>query len=390
MTLREEQEKVQKAVQNSLSYVREDPWLTRRVLAHAKGEESSVRKISVSMLIAIALVLLTVTGALAALGLFGQLSQEPRGDKRLSAVDKAAENIDREWTTSDGITVRIEQAYYEGSRVFIAYRMRGEWNTTVLHEGAPDKKLEWNWEAENTIAAQNMISDIPERQQALRQLNGQGQRWIDCTDIGLHDGLCLTDGTYLDIIGGDEIIQPDGSMIGWKECEIPEDCLQETLTFRAKLYRNHSIQFQDGATYRMAVEKGENTCIDFTLTQNTDLTDLKGEGKGKDYAAAAELSAGHIDLRGEVTVTCPSSWIDVWNSWEDTENLDMIRDWYLCRNGEVIEENGVQCIYADGENRLIFEMLYPIENDLEALSLAPVYTDGQPRMEEAIQLKTES
>ncbi|MBR2812630.1 MAG: nitroreductase family protein, partial [Solobacterium sp.] len=79
------------------------------------------------------------------------------GDKRLSAVDKAAENIDREWTTADGITVRIEQAYYEGSRVFIAYRMRGEWNTTVLHEGAPDKKLEWNWEAENTIAAQNMI-----------------------------------------------------------------------------------------------------------------------------------------------------------------------------------------------------------------------------------------
>jgi hypothetical protein len=390
MTLHEEQERVQKAVHNSFSCLREDPWLAQRVLANAKGEESSVRKISVSMLIAIALALLTVTGALAALGLFGQLSQEPRGDKRLSAVDKAAENIDREWTTADGITVRIEQAYYEGSRVFIAYRMRGEWNTTILHEGAPDKKLEWNWEAENTIAAQTMISDIPERQQALRQLNGQGQRWIDCTDIGLHDGLCLTDGTYLDIIGGDEIIQPDGSVIGWKECEIPEDCLQETLTFRAKLYRNHSIQFQDGATYRMAVEKGENTCLDFTLTQNTDLIDLKGEGKGKDYAAVAELSAGHIDLRGKVTVTCPASWIEAWNSWENPENLDMICDWYLCRNGEVMEENGVQGIYADGENRLIFELLYPIENDLEALSLAPVREDGQPRMEEAIRLKTES
>ena len=108
MTLREEQEKVQTAMNAALSGLREDPWLARRVLANAKGENVVVKKISVSMVIAIALVLLTVTGALAAaLGLFGRLSQEPRGDSRLSAVDKAADNIAMEWTTKEALPYNL-------------------------------------------------------------------------------------------------------------------------------------------------------------------------------------------------------------------------------------------------------------------------------------------
>ena len=387
MTLHEEQEKVQQAMKAALSGLQENPWLARRIVANAKGERIMMKKVSASMIIAIILVLLTVSGAMAAaLGLFGQLSQDSRGDGRLSAVDRVAENIAREWTTEDGVTIRIEQAYYEGNRVFIAYRLDGNWNATVLHEGTPDGEINWSWEAENTVAAQTMISDIPERQQAIQKLDGQGQRWIDCREIGLHDGLSLADGTYLDIIGGDQIIQPDGSVIGWKECEIPEACLKETLTFQARLFRTRSIMYQDGATYRMASEKGETTCFDFTLTQHTGLTLLKGEGKGQDYTAEAELAAGHIDLRGKVTVTCPASWVQVWKTWENDENTDMICDWYLCRDGQVIEENGVQSIGPEGENQIVFELSYTIGDDVDALALAPVYKDQQPRMEEAIPL----
>ena len=59
MTLREEQERVQKAVQNALAHVREDPWLTQRVLANAKGEgfvKTPVkRKISLTLVLSIVL-----------------------------------------------------------------------------------------------------------------------------------------------------------------------------------------------------------------------------------------------------------------------------------------------------------------------------------------------
>ncbi|MBQ6174693.1 MAG: DUF4179 domain-containing protein [Clostridia bacterium] len=390
MTLHEEQETVQSAMKATLSGLQEDPWLTQRVLANAKGEEPVVKRVSATVIIAIALIVVAVTGALAAgLGLFDQLSHDPRGDSRLSAVDQFAEPIGREWTTEDGITIRIEQAYFEGNRVFIAYRMSGSWNATELHEGAPEETISWSWEEPDMIAAQTMISDIPERQQAILQLDGSGQRWIATTDIGLHDDLSLADGTYLDIIGGDDIIQADGSVIGWKECEIPEDCLSDTLTFQARLYRNRSIMYQDGTTYRQATERGETTSFEFTLRQNHDLTHLRGSGKGHEYTASVELTAGRIDLRGKITVTCPASWIQVWGTWENPENLDIIGGWALCRDGAVIEEDGVQGIAMAGENQLVFEVLFDTTDDLNNLTLVPIYEDQQPRMDEAIPLSKE-
>ena len=71
MNLHEEQKRVQKAVSNTLTHVQEDPWLTQRVLANTKGEEPVVKKISVSMILAIVLLCLAVT-AIAASVIYNQ------------------------------------------------------------------------------------------------------------------------------------------------------------------------------------------------------------------------------------------------------------------------------------------------------------------------------
>ncbi len=381
---------IRAAIDDCTRGIEEAPSLQYQIVQKAKGEEPVVKKISASAILVTALIILSMAAALAAgFGLFGELAQNPRGDKRLSEVEKVADSIEREWTTEDGITIRIEQAYYEGNRVFISYRLSGDWTSTVLHEGAPDDEIAWDWVEENMIAAQTMMSDVPERQQAILKLDGQSQRWMETTEKGLHDGLSLADGTYLDIIGGDNIIQEDGSVIGWKECEIPEDCLKETLTFQARLYRIHSIIFQDRTTYRQSTEKGETTCFEFTLQQKKDLTQLKGSRSGSDYQAVAELTAGHIDLRGKITVTCPETWIQVWNTWENPDHIDMIDDWYLYANGQVISEGGMQGVGANGENQLVFDVLFRVPDDLTNLALVPVYQDRQPHTEEAIYLISE-
>ena len=381
---------IRAAIDDCTRGIEEAPSLQYQIARKAKGEEPVAKKISASAILVIALIILSMAAALAAgFGLFGELAQNPRGDKRLSEVEKVADSIEREWTTEDGITIRIEQAYYEGNRVFISYRLSGDWTSTVLHEGAPDDEIAWDWVEENMIAAQTMMSDVPERQQAILKLDGQSQRWMETAEKGLHDGLSLADGTYLDIIGGDNIIQEDGSVIGWKECEIPEDCLKETLTFQARLYRIHSIMFQDRTTYRQSTEKGETTCFEFTLQQKKDLTQLKGSGSGSDYQAVAELTAGHIDLRGNITVTCPETWIQVWNTWENPDHIDMIDDWYLYANGQVISEGGMQGVGANGENQLVFDVLFRVPDDLTNLALVPVYQDRQPHTEEAIYLISE-
>ena len=65
MTLHEEQERVQRAVEHSLAGMKSDPWLTQRVLARAKGEEP-VKKVSAALILVIALMLVTMAVGLAA------------------------------------------------------------------------------------------------------------------------------------------------------------------------------------------------------------------------------------------------------------------------------------------------------------------------------------
>ena len=147
--------------------------------------------------------------------------------------------------------------------------------------------------------------------------------------------------------------------------------------------------YQDGTTYRQAAESGETTSFEFTLKQNNDLTHLRGSGKGHEYTASVELTAGHIDLRGKITVTCPASWVQVWETWENPENLNIIGGWALCRDGAVIEEDGVQGIAMAGENQLVFDVLFDTTDDLNNLTLVPIYEDQQPKMDEAIPLSKE-
>ena len=65
MNLHEEQQKVQKAMNTTLSGLQEDPWLAQRVLANVKGEEPVKKKLSVSAILVIVLVAVSITAALA-------------------------------------------------------------------------------------------------------------------------------------------------------------------------------------------------------------------------------------------------------------------------------------------------------------------------------------
>ena len=387
MTLREEQEKVQKAMNAALSGLREDPFLAGRVLANAKGEKPMKKKLSFSIVTAVVLIVLSISVALAAgLRLFGELSGTYAGDPRLTALEQIAVPVGLEWTTEDGITVQIEQAYYEGSRVFISYRVSGNWNATVLHEGTPDI-VNFDDVEENFIAAENMMSDIPERNAALQQMDGSQPIWLECRDANLHDGLFLADGTYLDIIGGDGIVQEDGSWIGWKECEIPEERIADTLEFKAVLYRVSSVLYQKGTTYATSYEQGESTDLPFTLTRNKNFIGLSGTSSGENWQAEASLLMGQIDLRGSIFVTCPESWIAYWNSWDDVSAEDgMITDWHLYRGSELINDCGVEAIWCNEENQLVFEVVFPRMGSRQGLTLVPVYADETKDPDHAIPL----
>ncbi len=391
MTLPEEQRKVQEAMKRTLSGLQEDPWLTQRVLQNAKGETPMAKKLSASMILVIILVVLSMSAALAAgLGLFGELSKSSAEKEKLNELDHVAANVAASYTSPDGVTVELMQAYYEGTRVFLSYRISGNLVQTALHEGAPDSAYPWMSESEHYVVAEKKRSDDPQTQEMNQWLNGAGQRWCERTTIGLHDGLFLADGTYLDIYDGEDIPQPDGSIIGWKECEIPENRLDGTLTFKAVLYSFHTILFQDYTTYREYHENGNSYDIPFTLRRYEHCTYLFGTSKQPAYQATAAFAAGLVDLKGVVQVVCPAEWVQVWESWESKAEQDTIMQWNLYQNGRLISKEGTQGITVTGERALRFDLAFPHLDKLDGLTLVPEYFGDGERPEEAIAIASDA
>ena len=386
MTDQEIRQALHQAVDRRLSGVREDPFLAQRVMAAKKGEKPMKKKLSVSLALVLALILMASVALAAGLGLFEKLANGNTTDldkQRLQELNSISENLNKVITTEDGITIEIDQCYYEGNRVFVSYRESGKLYECIRHEGAPEGDIQWDWTEKNFIAAENMMSVSPAQQEDILWLNGKGQRWEERFDASLHDGLMLADGTYLEIIGGDITVQEDGSIIGWKECEVPPGKRDETLEIKAVLFRTRSIHYQNGPDYSVSNTRGETTDILFTVTRNDSLTYLSGTFMNDVYAVAADFTAGCI--KGEIRLSCPEEWVKAHDDWAYNSNEDLIEEYRLYAGNAPLENGGPEWERYE-DHMIFFGLTYSRPEILEGLRLVPIYTQSGPRMQEAIPL----
>ena len=202
----------------------------------------------------------------------------------------------------------------------------------------------------------------------------------------MSDGLFLEDGIYADIIGGEEQFQEDGSILGWKECTVPEDRLEDTLTFKLAVNHVRSVSFQDGTTLKQASERTSRTEVPFTLNRNESRSFLKGSTQTENYSASVTLACGQVDIRGDLVMTCPEDWAGAYEDWEWNGVTDVIWDWWVYRGDELIEENAVQSVSGEGTTRVEFELLLPLLSDPADLKLVPVYRKTGAHPDEAIQI----
>ena len=381
---------VQESINQGLSSLKENPFLAQRVLAQANGKEEIVvkKKISVSFVLVMMLLFLMASAALAAgFGLFGQLSSGDHADERLPELEQVAEVLESTMTTNDNIVIEIDQAYYEGDRVFVSYRLTGNTESAVLHEGVPDRDdIVWDFE-EEMICSETWTSDRPEVQRANEWLDGKSPRWAEVHVVGIDDGIYLDDDTYLDIINGEDQYQPDGTIVGWKECVIPKGNQADQLTFKIPLRRGYSIEQQNGPTYRRSYTGSTDGAITFTLARNEHYTALKGSNTAADYQAVAAMEQGLIDLKGTITVTCSDLWATQMNDWEAT-GADMINAWNLYQNGVRISSDGTEGISCADETTLVYYLQYPRMNSLDGLTLVPEYARSGEHMDEALTIQT--
>lgn len=293
MTLREEQERVQKAVNSSLSHVQADPWLAQRVLAHAKGERPVKRKISLALILCILLGLALMGTGYAlfssqAAEFFGKYWNRELGNRLLEG--KAAQ-IGESVTVGDAV-VTLDEIVYKDRRLY------GVGTVRPANDG--DILVPYDAAEVPEYFAQNQ-----EAQRCVALAKASGGKLLTVvttpTKIGVDDGTMLSPGT----VGFYDVRNEDGSL---------------TFSFEAA----DGFVLSEGTSYQIQLESWVKQ-----INEN-------GESlEGKAVQGSWTVSCAPVQMNPPTTQATVS----------DVSIADVTRERYALNVPDVYRENGVLPVY---------------------------------------------
>ena len=381
-------EAVRAAIDDCLSGVQDMPSVRADVLNQVRGDVKVKKKFSVGIVFAIVLMLLMMSAAVAAgLGLFGQIGEREHADARLPGLERVSESVGLSFETAEGVTVTIAQAYYDGERVFISYTVEGPFDQVELGEGKPDVDG-WDREMPGEVYGQSFGSDSASHNLMVAHLDGSAPRWATSHYVNIHDGLQIGD-EYLDIIGGESYLTENGRLVAWKECVVPEELAADEVTFLLGTFTSHNTWYQDETgCYLSRGDRTGEMWHPFTVKRDkTGGVLLTGESSGEGWTAVAALSVSAIDVKGEIIMKCPQSWVEIERTWENPDEIDHIREWRFYLGGELVKDGGTEWVSSGVDGQLTIGVSCKLDALVEDMQLVPVYSRSGVHMDEAIPQK---
>ena len=380
---------VRAAIDDCLSGVESMPSVRAQVLNQVRGEVKVKKKLSVGIVFAMLLTVLMAGAALAAgLGLFGQIGERENSDARLPALERVAESVGASFTTDDGVTITIDQAYYDGNRVFISYTKTGPFDLLSMGEGIPENLGECDWALPGEKFGDSLGIDGPDHQLMVAHLDGSAPRWAKRVYVNTHDGLRSGD-TDLEIIGGETYLMEDGTLVGWKECVVPEEIAAEELVVSIGTFTTATTYYQDETgLYLYYGDCPAAVWHPFTVKKDTTGgQQLVGESAGEGWTAQATLTASAIDIKGELVLSCPQDWVEIERTWENPKGLNYIAEWHVYMDGVRDKDGGVEWVSSGVDSQLTFGLCCKVDAAVTTIQLVPVYSKTGESMAEAITLK---
>lgn len=341
------------------------------------------RKMNLGLIFALILVLFTASVAVAAeLGLFGLLAQQEDADTRLPDLDAAATPVALTYTTPGGVTVTVQQSYYDGARVFISYTVEGTYEQLEFGEGDPGaEKYDLEFPGEKYGESFGEMGEAGKQMSAW--LDGSAPRWVKVTRVNIHDNLEVGEET-LNIIGSGEATDEQGRLICWKECEVPAAIAADEMTVAIGIYTTQTIYYQTADGLSMVTTRPDKTAWPtFTVQKDTSAVTLHAQQQTDTWTAEADMTVSAIDVNGTIRMTtCPDGW-KAYFAFEATD-ADVITEWLLYEDGVPTEEwdlNG-----GVGGDPLTYHICYHINAETKELKFVPVYRHAGEKPEEAITL----
>ena len=393
------------------------PGRQRDVWTQIKGETTmKPRKLSVALVCALMLSLLMMGAALAAaLGVFGSLGMQ--GDNassanRLQKLEESAENVnfqtvleapqdmhnEHEKTLYDRLLSRqqdrtfdltVHQSYFDGNKLYFSYTLQTNAVEHTQGEGRPDGLDGWTIEEPGKRYRDLWAHTDPALDQAITAwLDSHESSWYAYDSWGLGDGAELTDGTYLQILDSGEQKLDDCTLQGFQEVEVPAGYENaDSLTIELSVLYGTSLYYQDETgVYWAHIAQPENRGIlhiPVTIHRNGSTSRLGGEANFDLYSANAQLQLSDVDLCGTVRLLCPEEWTT--DPAALHESGDALSHYVLVSNGQTLP-NLDASMQVRGPGRLSLSLRFDLPQDLQHLSLRPVYFQSGEHPQEEIPL----
>ena len=314
-------EKIREALSSCLSGVDALPSQRADILRAAKGEMKVKRKLNLGLVFAIVTVMMMGSVAVAAgLGLFGTIGQQENSDARLPGLELVSTVVDKDFYIGSDVTLTVNQAYYDGERVFISYTVEGD------YQGA---------------------------------------------GLEIHDGMQIGE-EYIDIIGGEFYDTEDGQRIGWKECEVPAELAADEVTFsigtftlgnvkETTVWHDFTVKKSTASALLTGSVKAAEWSAEATITASA--VDVKGE-------VSVHCPKSWSDIWSTWENPDKIDYIADWCFYVDGVKVE----------GHNLN-GGIRVV---GDGQLVYYVGYKLDAITADMQLVPVYRYGGEKVEEAI------
>ena len=415
-------EKLRHAMQACLSGATFSPARQNAVLRAAREESApkARRRLSLGVVLAIALALLMTGGAVAAgLGVFGQIAGRFADDglkDELDRLEGVATVVNQQITINfnqqttaphspatdyetllaaaqaqpAGLALTLHQAYCDGQRLYFSFSITHDDPTWYRGVGLPTGIDEYTVEYPGETYREAFSVGRPGiKDTIVSWLDSHESSWIAYTSAGIGDGADLADGTYMQVVEGDVTFIDERTSQGFYTVLLPEGYEPgETISFTILVSSSMMLNAQDTEGVHCYHFPSKQETLTFTIPVNRDTVNLRGGGHFAQYTASAEAVITQVTMTGEVMMNVPAEWTESFgmNGDDDDTTVDNILWYDLIAGGKQLDNhNAGWYLQPDGSMITIFQFDVPPAD--VPLYLRPVYALSGPHPDEDILLK---